>query len=67
MVVETTGAWAPEAMTVLRHIAAATSVTTGRGAPDMLQERAEDPNGSDRDCLPTTGWQQVLWQNARCW
>jgi hypothetical protein len=38
MVAETTGAWAPEAMAVLRQIAAATSTTTGRDARDILQE-----------------------------
>ena len=38
MVAETTGAWAPEAMDVLRHIAGATAATSGRDARDILNE-----------------------------
>ena len=38
MVVETTGAWAPEAMKVLRRIAAATAAATGRDAAAIRQE-----------------------------
>ena len=38
MVAETTGAWAPEAMDVLRQIAVATAATSGRDARDILKE-----------------------------
>ena len=41
MVAETTGAWAPEAMAVFRHIASATSAASGRDARDILQEILE--------------------------
>ena len=41
MVAETTGAWAPEAMTVFSHIASATSAASGRDARDILQEILE--------------------------
>eukprot|EP00973_Karenia_brevis_P094547 12423047-Karenia_brevis.AAC.1 len=38
MVVETTGAWAPEAMKVFRQVAAAAATTTGQPADQLLQE-----------------------------
>ena len=41
MVAETTGACAPEAMAVFRHIASATSAASGRDARDILQEILE--------------------------
>ena len=41
MVAETTGAWAPEATAVFRHIASATSAASGRDARDILQEILE--------------------------
>ena len=40
MVVETSGAWAPEAMTVIRRMAAVAAPASGRAEAELLQESA---------------------------